>query len=139
MTRIFVAWSAYEPTPEAALDRLERHGLVKRVVLVDEGVSVVAASAEIICRCCTDGLHDGRDGCSCMEACSMGWHNRVLSELQQMKEALGVVDTNLGKHTTDVKDLDEVCRGFIALQGAAAEALGEIYESCGPFFPRKKA
>lgn len=68
----------------------------------------------------------------------MGWHNIVLTQHGQLVEALEIVTKNLGRSTAEVGDLDEVCRGLIGVQAAATSALGQIYDSCGPFFPSRR-
>lgn len=68
----------------------------------------------------------------------MGWRNILIAELndavKQATEARRLVDAPAGEI-----DLDEVCRLLINLQTSVTGALGEIYNSCGPFFPRKDA
>lgn len=46
-TRYFVPWSAYQATPHDALDHLEGHGKIVRVVLDRNFNGGIAASAEI--------------------------------------------------------------------------------------------
>ncbi len=76
----------------------------------------------------------------------MGWRNRVISATDDLVktavEARRLVADDAAsscEHGHATYDLDEVVRNLLDAQQAAISALAEIYESCGPFFPRRGA